>query len=61
MVSKIGGRTHIEHKHVEGYKDLPPEEKATHVRGMLCQACNNGLGAYEKLKEKAEIYLQNRH
>ena len=34
---------HIEHKHVKGWKAMPPEEKKKHVRGICCFICNNRL------------------
>lgn len=34
----------VDHKHVDGYKHLPSEEKAKLVRGLLCQPCNKLLG-----------------
>lgn len=39
-----GARLFVDHKHVEGYDLLPPEEKAKLVRGLLCHHCNSFLG-----------------
>ncbi len=36
-------RLHTDHKHVKGYKKMPPEEKRKYVRGILCAWCNAGL------------------
>jgi len=36
--------TNIDHKHVEGFDELPFEEKGKHVRGLLCDGCNKSLG-----------------
>lgn len=38
---------HVDHDHNTGK-----------YRGLLCVACNNGLGIYEKMKDKFEKYLQ---
>jgi hypothetical protein len=34
------GRLCIDHQHVRGFKAMPPEEKRTWVRGLLCFTCN---------------------
>lgn len=53
----------IDHKHVEGYSKMPPEEKRKYVRGLLCVTCNNRvLGLLEdniELVRKAEKYLES--
>lgn len=33
-------RLAVDHDHVPGFEDMPAEEKAKHVRGLLCSACN---------------------
>ncbi|MBL0320710.1 MAG: endonuclease VII domain-containing protein [Alphaproteobacteria bacterium] len=51
----------IDHKHVDGYSKMPPEEKRKYVRGLLCVACNNRvLSLLEDvdLVRKAEKYLE---
>ena len=30
----------IDHAHVKGWKKMPPEKRARHVRGLLCYWCN---------------------
>ncbi len=31
---------HTDHRHVLGFRKLPPEEKRKCVRGLLCYPCN---------------------
>lgn len=35
------GRLCTDHDHVKGWKNLPPEERKRHVRGLLCFWCNS--------------------
>jgi hypothetical protein len=52
----------VDHKHIEGYKQLPPEEKVKYVRGLLCELCNIGLGSFiddPVLTNNATHYLTN--
>ena len=37
------GTLHIEHEHVRGFKDMPPEQKRRYVRGLACWWCNANL------------------
>lgn len=52
--------SHVDHQHIENFKDLPPNEKKKYVRGILCNKCNCGLGYYEKngFKDRADEYLR---
>lgn len=34
---------HVDHLHVKNFKKLPPEEKKSYVRGLLCFQCNKLL------------------
>src|ERR1019366_1891118 len=34
------GGFHIDHEHVEGWKEMPPDERRLYVRGLLCSNCN---------------------
>lgn len=46
----------VDHRHVKGYKERTPEEKANEVRGLLCFLCNKGLGAIERRKDCRRIF-----
>lgn len=35
------GRFVVDHKHVPGWKLLPPEERKRYVRGVICTTCNH--------------------
>lgn len=39
-------RLHVDHDHVDGYDDMPPEQKGQYVRALLCFSCNSGLGHF---------------
>lgn len=55
------GTWHVDHLHVEGYDSLPPEKKRTHIRGLLCHACNTGLTEhFEKHAAAVLSYLCSR-
>jgi hypothetical protein len=46
----------VDHRHVPKYKKLPPEEKKTEVRGLLCFRCNKFLvGAVESYKNARQV------
>lgn len=49
----------VDHKHVEGYKDLSPEEKRKLVRGLLCDSCNKMVSKhFEKYHDAGVKYLE---
>ena len=33
-------RLAVDHQHIKGYKNLPPQEKRNYVRGICCFHCN---------------------
>lgn len=35
-----GPRLCVDHEHVKGYKNLPPEKRKVFVRGLVCWHCN---------------------
>ncbi len=37
------GTWSIDHEHVDGYRQLPPDAKRRLVRGLLCHSCNVAL------------------
>lgn len=55
------GRLVIDHDHVKGWKALPPELRASHVRGLVCWACNHfRIGRNTLLSANAVlVYLAN--
>ena len=59
-----GRRLVIDHDHVRGWRDMPPEERKVHVRGLACPSCNHFvLTRYadaEKHRQAAE-YLDRHH
>lgn len=34
------GRLNIDHEHIKGWKNLPPEKRKLYVRGLVCFFCN---------------------
>jgi Recombination endonuclease VII len=50
------GHFHIDHAHVSGWDELSPDERRTHVRGLLCNPCNTALGLFE---ERPKIFSQH--
>jgi hypothetical protein len=47
-------RFHVDHKHIDGYATLPPEEKMKGVRGLLCSTCSSGIGG---LRDSPDLLL----
>jgi hypothetical protein len=51
----------VDHKHVEEWDKMPPEERMLYVRGLLCHYCNIGLGGFKDLSasmQNAIKYLE---
>lgn len=40
LTSPGTGRLCVDHRHVPGWKKMPPERRKTHVRALLCWTCN---------------------
>jgi hypothetical protein len=56
------GRWVIDHHHVKGWKDMPPEKRKLYVRGITCWFCNRNYLAKAITPRKAENikrYLEN--
>lgn len=47
------GNLHVDHKHVDGYRTLPPSEKRKLIRGLLCYKCNVAVGFIDDKPEVA--------
>ena len=44
----------IDHEHVRGWKDMPPEQRKLYVRGLTCWFCNHSYLGRGITVEKAE-------
>jgi hypothetical protein len=44
----------MDHKHIEGFDDLPFEEKGKYFRGLLCHKHNIGLGHFNDSVEELQ-------
>ena len=56
------GRLDVDHKHVQGYKHMKPENKRKYVRGLLCWTCNKlivGRGVTVDRLKSATEYLED--
>lgn len=38
----------VDHKHVEGFEEMSPEEKKKYVRGLICRSDNLAIGLMEE-------------
>ena len=38
------GSWHVDHEHVDGWEEMPPEKRKLYVRGLLCNGCNIAIG-----------------
>lgn len=47
----------VDHRHVPGFEQMPPEEKRLRVRGLLCVTCNLVVGKIEECPGHYEAYL----
>lgn len=56
------GRLCVDHEHVRGFKNMSPENKRKHVRGLLCFVCNRYYVGRAITTEKSAnvlLYLQD--
>ena len=50
----------VDHIHVDGWEEMPPEKRRLYVRGLLCGTCNRGIGYFKDGADsisKAIVYL----
>lgn len=55
------GRLCIDHEHVKGWKQMPPDQRKLYVRGLLCFRCNTtfvGRGVTIERSQNVVLYLQ---
>lgn len=53
---------HVDHEHVEGWKDLLPEKRKKFIRGLCCYSCNRfrlTKGTTRKTAKNLYRYLNN--
>ena len=53
---------HIDHEHVPGWKNLPPDERKKHIRGLTCYTCNRfrlTRGTTLETAKKMVTYFKN--
>jgi hypothetical protein len=61
-VFEPGKRINVDHVHVRGWKDMPPEKRKTFIRGLLCYRCNRFVtmrGVTTELLIQGYHYLRN--
>ena len=49
---------YVDHQHVKGWKNLPPEKRKLYVRGLLCYFCNRFYLAKAITPEKAQNIIK---
>jgi hypothetical protein len=55
------GRLCVDHEHIKGWKKMPPEQRVTYVRGLLCFFCNTrycGRGITAERSRNVTAYLE---
>jgi DNA-directed RNA polymerase subunit RPC12/RpoP len=40
---KPAARLNVEHEHVRGWKQMPPDERKQYIRGLACFVCNHRI------------------
>ncbi len=56
------GRLCVDHDHVKGWVDMPPERRVLFVRGLLCFRCNTtyvGRSISIRRSQRVTAYLQS--
>jgi len=54
-------KLNVDHEHVRGYYDMPPERRRQYHRGLICYMCNKfrlARGATVENLEGAAVYLR---
>jgi hypothetical protein len=54
----VNGKLLIDHEHVNGWKQMPSEQRRLHVRGLLCSWCNHYCVTKAMTVEKAEAVVK---
>lgn len=55
------GRLNIDHRHVNGWAQMSPGQRALYIRGLICWTCNRlyvGRGITVQISEAVTAYLK---
>jgi hypothetical protein len=62
ICGKSSKRMCVDHEHVKGWKNFPPEKRVTYVRGLVCWFCNHyylGRGITIERAQRVLEYLKD--
>lgn len=54
----VSDKFHVDHRHVEGWDDLTPEERRPFVRALLCHRCNTSLPGTAEEADTHAAYIR---
>lgn len=54
ICEKPDRKWNTDHEHVPGWKNMPPEERKLHVRGVLCFHCNRYVVRNHRRSEQVQ-------